>query len=532
MKKVLIYDTTLRDGTQAADITFSVQDKLRITRKLDELGVHYVEGGWPGSNPRDIKYFQQVRDLELVNTRVSAFGSTHRKGVTPAKDEQVKDLVKAKTSVVTIVGKSWDMQVREVLKASRSQNLSMIRNTVDYLKQRGLEVLFDAEHFFDGYKNNSDYALEVAVIAAEAGADGVCLCDTNGGSMPDELGRIVALMVETLDVPVSIHTHNDCEMAVANSVIAVLNGASMVQGTINGIGERAGNANLCSIIPNLSLKLGIPTIHKSKLKKLREVSHFVYEQALVAPPRHQPYVGQAAFAHKGGQHSNAVLKNPTTYEHVSPESVGNRRRFLVSDLSGTSTVANKAQEYGIELDRANPLTRKILDDIKKLEEQGFQFEGAEASFELLMKKTMGGRRKYFTFKGFRVIDEKRPEDQVPMSEATVMVEVGNTTAHTAAVGVGPVNALDNALRKALLRFFPSLGDVRLMDYKVRVLPAGLATASQVRVLIESTDGKDRWGTVGVSDNIIEASWQALIDSIDYKLYKDEKKRRTKTRGKR
>ena len=529
MRAISIYDTTLRDGCQGEDVVFSVEDKLRIARKLDELGVHYLEGGWPGSNPRDIRFFQEMKRVKLRRATLVAFGSTRKKGVPCRQDEQLRALLAAQTEVVAIVGKTWDLHVRDVLRVSLEENLDLIRETVEHLRRRRRRVFFDAEHFFDGYRANRDYALAAVQAAAEAGAELVCLCDTNGGSLPAEVSAAVAAVAARVEVPLGIHTHNDGEMAVANSLVAVEAGASQVQGTINGFGERCGNANLCSIIPALMLKLKRPCLKPGKLKQLRELSHFVYELANQIPPVHQPYVGDAAFAHKGGQHGDAVQKNPATYEHVLPEAVGNRRRILISDQAGKSSLAAKAEEFGLRLDRAGPEARRILEELKALEAQGYQFEGAEASFELLMQKALRGRKQFFRFKGFRVIDEKRPEDKLPRAEATIMVEVDGQEEHTAAQGVGPVNALDHALRKALLRFYPALGAVRLIDFKVRVLPAGLGTASQVRVLIESTDGQDQWATVGVSDNIIEASWQALIDAVDYKLYKDRKSRKAGAR---
>jgi 2-isopropylmalate synthase len=529
--KVTIYDTTLRDGSQGEDVSFSVADKLRIAKKLDELGIHYIEGGWPGSNPKDTQFFKQAKKLELKNARLAAFGSTRGKRKNVAKEEQINNLVAAGTETITIVGKTWDFHVREVLDTTPAENLRMISDTVDYLKQRGKKVFFDAEHFFDAWRANRTYSEEALLTAVRAGADAVCLCDTNGASLPGRIAEALDEAREIVRTPLGIHCHNDCGLAVANSLAAVQHGAAMVQGTINGFGERAGNADLCSIIPDLVFKMGINCVPKSRLKKLREVSHFIYELALMAPPAHQPYVGDSAFAHKGGQHGDAVRKNPHTYEHTQPESVGNRRRFIISDLSGSASVEAKAEEYGYDIPRKSPAVKELLQQVKSLEEEGFQFEGAEASFNLLMREVLGKRKRYFDFRGFRVIDEKKPEDHTARAEATIMLETPRGEAHTAATGVGPVNALDNALRKALERFYPSLKEVRLIDYKVRVLPAGLATASKVRVLIESTDGEDTWGTVGVSDNIIEASWQALIDSIDYKLYKDEKKHRKKKRKK-
>jgi len=525
--RIKIYDTTLRDGSQGEDVNFSVNDKLRIAKKLDSLGMHYIEGGWPGANPRDTDFFKQAKDLEFSNAILTAFGSTRKKGTVPGKDEQVMNLLKAGTKAVTLVGKSWDFQVTEVLGCTLSENLSMIEDTIDYFKGKGIEVIFDAEHFFDSFAKNRTYAEEVVLSAARAGADSICLCDTRGGSLPDEIEQTVAEVKKIAEVPLSIHCHNDCELAVAGSLAAVRAGADMVQGTINGLGERAGNANLCSIIPNLVFKMGKTCLPKGKVKRLREVSHFVYELALISPPRHQPFMGESAFAHKGGQHGDAVRKNPETYEHIEPESVGNHRRFIISDLSGTSSLVVKAEEFGHSLSKKSPEARTLLQEVKNMEERGYQFDGAEASFELMMREALGKRKRFFEFKGFRVFDVKRPEDEEAMAEATVMVEAQlegeKVETHTAAAGVGPVNALDNALRKALTLYYPRLSEMKLVDFKVRVLPAGLATASKVRVLIESTDGKDTWGTVGVSENIIEASWQALIDSIDYKLYKDERK---------
>jgi 2-isopropylmalate synthase len=523
-KSIKVYDTTMRDGSQAADITFSLEDKIRIAQALDELGIHYLECGWPGSNPRDMRFFKEAGKLKFKNAEIVAFGSTRRKGVSPGRDPQISELLAAGTKVVTIVGKTWKLHGRRVLGVSAKENLAMIGESIDFLKQKGRRVFFDAEHFFDGYRSDPVYALEVMRTAEEAGADLVCACDTNGGAMPLEVAAALREVRKNISIPLGIHTHNDCELAVANSMVAVQEGAVQVQGTINGFGERCGNADLCALIPNLMLKEGYSVIGRNKLKHLRDVSRLVYELANKPPDTHQAYVGDNAFAHKGGQHADAVIKDPRTYEHITPDTVGNRRKILVSDLSGKSNIAYKANEYGINLDKASPETKEILSEVKRLEDQGYQFEGAEASFELLMRKAIRGRRAYFRFKGFRVIDEKRAEDEVPRVEATIMVEVSGKVEHTAAEGVGPVNALDNALRKALERFYPSLKDVRLIDYKVRVLPAGRGTASQVRVLIESTDGRERWGTVGVSDNIIEASWQALTDSVDYKLYKDEKKR--------
>jgi len=531
-RSILVYDTTLRDGTQSEDVNFSLEDKLRIAEKLDELGVHFIEGGWPSANPKDLKFFSEISARGLQSSKLVAFGATRRKGLSPGKDEQLKSLARLPVKIATIVGKSWELHIRDVLNTGLDENLKMIRETVDYLVNRGKKVFFDAEHFFDGFRESKSYSLDCIAEAVDAGASLVCLCDTNGGAMPGEVERACREALKLFSVKFGIHAHNDGGLAVANSIIAVEEGAEMVQGTINGFGERCGNADLCALLPNLSLKLHHQTIPRENLKKIRQTSHLVWELTNRPPESHQPFVGDSAFAHKGGQHIDAVLKNSRSYEHIDPGLVGNRRRILVSDQAGQSTILYKAREFGLKLDRNNPVVRAALAEVKKLESQGYEFEGAEASFELLLEKAHQKRKPYFNFKGFRVTDEKRPTDKVAHAEAAIMVEVeGRGVEHTAAEGVGPVNALDNALRKALERFYPSLKQVQLVDYKVRVLPAGQGTASQVRVLVESTDGKDHWGTVGVSDNIIEASWQALIDSVVYKLYKDEKKRKRKNAGK-
>jgi len=531
-QKILVYDTTLRDGTQGEDVNFSLEDKLRIAEKLDQLGVHFIEGGWPGANPKDRKFFQVMAARGLKKSKLAAFGSTRRKGVTPARDEQLRALATLPVEYVTVVGKTWELHVRDVLRAGLEENLKMIEETIGYLRSHGKKVFFDAEHFFDGFRESRDYALACIDAAEDAGAELICLCDTNGGAMPGEIEDACVEVKDMLSLPFGIHAHNDGGLAVANSLIAVVHGATMVQGTINGFGERCGNADLCALLPDLMLKMGCEAIPRANLQKLRRTSHLLWELTNRPPDSRQPFVGDSAFAHKGGQHADAVLKTSKSYEHIDPSLVGNRRRILVSDQAGKSTILFKAREFGLKLDRKSPVVRSVLEEVKKLESQGYEFEGAEASFELLLEKARGKRKDYFKFKGFRVTDEKRPTDKVARAEATIMVEVeGEGTEHTAAEGVGPVNAIDHALRKALERFFPSLKQVRLVDYKVRVLPAGIGTASQVRVLIESTDGKDYWGTVGVSDNIIEASWQALIDSVTYKLYKDEKKGKRKNGGK-
>ncbi len=523
-REIEIYDTTLRDGSQAEDISFSVDDKIKITEKLDELGIRYVEGGWPGSNPKDAEYFKKVKKLKLKNVKIVAFGSTHRPKLKVENDPNIKTLIASETEIITIFGKSWDFHVTEALKISLEDNLDLIHNTIAYLKKYVDKVFFDAEHFFDGFKDNPDYAIKCLKAAEQAGADCLVLCDTNGGTLPHEVEKIMLEIRDKIKSELGIHAHNDSDCAVANSIVAVLNGAVHVQGTMNGFGERCGNANLCSLIPNLQIKLGFRCIDEAKLRSLTEIARFVYEIANLTPFKRQPFVGESAFAHKGGVHVSAIRKRPETYEHISPELVGNRQRVLVSDLAGKSNILKKAEEFGLFLDPNSPDVQAIVDAVKNLENEGFQFEGAEASLELLFKKTLGLKRKFFDLIGFRVIDEKRKWDEPTLSEATIMVKVGKNVEHTAAAGNGPVNALDNALRKALERFYPELKKVKLKDYKVRVVNSGRGTASKVRVLIESGDDEDVWSTVGVSENIIEASWQAIVDGIEYKLYKEKLKK--------
>lgn len=524
--RVEFYDTTLRDGAQSEDISFSLNDKLRITEKLDEFGIHYIEGGWPGSNPKDLLYFKEVKRLNLKNSKIVAFSSTIKASSSPEKDETLKAVFEADTEYATIVGKSWDLHVTDALKVRLDSNLRMIEKTIEYLKRHGKTVFFDAEHFFDGYKNNRSYAMKVLNVAQDAGADLIVLCDTNGGGMPYEIYDIVRQATKKIDVRLGIHTHNDTENAVANSLMAVKAGCCHVQGTINGYGERCGNANLCSIIPNIILKMGFEGISKDRLIHLRGLSLFVDEMANLIPDKHRPYVGESAFAHKGGIHVSAIRKNPETYEHIEPGLVGNRQRVLISDLSGESSILYKAQEFNIDMERDKKASREIIKRIKELESLGYQFEGAEGSLELLIKKTLGLHKKYFDLIGFKVIVDKKERDN-PVSEATIMVKVGNNIEHTAALGTGPVNALDNALRKALYKFYPDLRKMDLVDYKVRVLSTKDGTRAITRVLIESSDGISNWGTVGVSENIIEASWQALVDSIDYKLLIEEEKKEGK-----
>jgi 2-isopropylmalate synthase len=514
--RIEIYDTTLRDGTQGEAINFSVADKCRIAEELDALGVDFIEGGWPGSNPRDVAFFLESRALKLSRARIAAFGATRRKSLSCEADPNIQSLIKAETPVVTIFGKSWELHVTDALRMAPEENLEIIQDSVRYLAGRVDLVIYDAEHFFDGYRANPEYAMSTLEAAVAGGAERVVLCDTNGGSLPDDVGFVTSLVAERINVPIGIHCHNDGELAVANTLSAVLAGAAHIQGTINGYGERCGNANLCSIIPNLELKLGCEIIGQERLKRLRETSRFVSEIANLSLNSGAAFVGDSAFAHKGGVHVSAVERNPKTYEHISPELVGNRRRVLVSDLSGRSNLLAKARELNIELDEE----QRILEEVKRLEHEGFEFEAAEASFELLVHKMRSAPLPYFELLGFRVIDEHRG-NFMPLSEATVKIKVGDRVEHAAASGTGPVNALDQALRRALEKFYPSLTEVHLVDYKVRVINSSLSgSASRVRVLVTSGDGKKNWGTVGVSANIVEASWRGLVDSVEYKLMKD------------
>ncbi len=518
-----IYDTTLRDGTQAEDISFSVEDKVRIALKLDELGVHYIEGGWPGSNPRDIEFFKAVRRQKLAHSEIVSFGSTRRAGVKAKNDANLKALLSSGTPAITVFGKSWKLHVVKALRVPLEENLEMIFDTITFLKKRAGKVFYDAEHFFDGYRDDPAYAMRTLAAAEDAGADAIVLCDTNGGTMPFEVAETTREVRRVVAAPIGIHAHNDSETAVSNTLLAVKEGATMVQGTINGFGERCGNANLCSIIPALKLKMNIDCITDERLRKLRETARFVYELANLPHFKRQPYVGDSAFAHKGGVHVSAVVKSPLTYEHIRPELVGNHQRVLVSDLSGRSNIIYKAREYGVDVESGSAVVKDLLHELKSLEHQGFQYEGAEGSFELLIQKALKKKARYFSLLGFRVIDEKRKEGELPFAEATIKLEVNGVVEHTAAEGSGPVNALDAALRKALERFYPELKEVKLLDFKVRVLAGVEGTAAKVRVLVESGDARDKWGTVGVSDNVIEASWQALVDSLEYKLFKDRKK---------
>jgi 2-isopropylmalate synthase len=516
MQKIDIYDTTLRDGSQREGVSLSVADKLKIVEKLDEFGIAYIEGGWPGSNPKDIEFFRRARKIKLNNARLCAFGSTRRPGTDAAEDQNIRALVEAGTETVTLFGKSWDFHVSDALKTSPEENLAMIKESVGYLKSLGRQVFFDAEHFFDGYKANADYALATIRAATSGGADVIVLCDTNGGLMPWELKTVLEAVKDKIKVPLGIHVHDDAGMATANSLLAVLEGITQIHGTINGYGERCGNANLCTIIPNLQLKMGFQVVASGQLRGLTRLSRSIAELANIAPADQQPYVGFNAFAHKGGIHVDAVSKKPATYEHADPEKVGNQRRILVSELSGRSNISLKTSQNHLKLAKDLPETASILQRIKEMEHYGYQFEGAEGSFELLILKMMKAYQPLFKLEGFRLIIEKREDGQL-FSEATIKVRVGDVQVHTAAEGNGPVNALDNALRKALEEIYPALKKIKLTDFKVRVIDGVDGTGAQVRVLIESRDEHISWGTVGVSPNVIEASWIALVDSLEYGL---------------
>lgn len=516
-----LYDTTLRDGAQGEGVSFSLDDKLKITKKLDELEIDYVEGGWPGSNPKDAAFFSEVRKLSLSHAKVAAFGSTRHANAQAKNDRNLNLLLEAKTPVVTIFGKSWDMHVSEALRTTLEENLQMVHDSVAYLRKNKREVIYDAEHFFDGYKSSSSYAVKTIKAAQDAGADWIVLCDTNGGTLPGEMETVLRDVKKHLKAPFGVHTHNDADCAVANALCAVKMGATQVQGTLNGLGERCGNANLCSIIPSLKLKMNLNVVSDAALKKLTEAAHYVDEMANIVPRGNAPYVGHSAFAHKGGMHVQAVALNPDTYQHVEPERVGNTMRVLTSELSGRATVLYKADEFNIDLSSNTEEVRKILETIKTLENQGYQFEGAEASFDLLIKKITGKYKKLFELTGFRMIIERQGDGKT-VAEATVKLEVGGKQEHVVAEGDGPVNALDNALRKALRKFYPEIKNIRLQDFKVRVIDGASGTAAKVRVLIETSDEKEQWNTVGVSENIIEASWQALVDSIEYGLLRSRK----------
>jgi len=530
MEPILLYDTTLRDGTQGEDINFTAEEKIKIAHRLDDLGIHYIEGGWPGSNPRDKIFFDLVKNEEFKNAKITSFGSTRKPGITPAEDLNLQALIESDTPAVALVGKSWDLHVTKIMDNSLEENLLMIRDSVEFLKTNNREVIFDAEHFFDGYRENQDYTMETIFAAIDGGSDCVVLCDTNGGTLPFDIERIIHEVIEalkekynieknSLPVTLGIHTHNDCGLALANTITAVQAGVLMVQGTINGYGERCGNADLTSIIPVLSLKMKRNCVSPENLGQLRKLSRFISETANMIPLNSRPFVGKSAFAHKGGIHVSAIMKIPKAYEHMTPELVGNIRRVLVSDLSGKSNIEYKAKELGIELGNNGFDSRKIVDEIKRLELEGYQFDVADGSFKILMEKFTDQFKPLFELNSFRITIEK-DLDQPCSAHATIKISVNGKEEITAAEGQGPVSAIDNALRKALYNFYPEIDTMGLVDFKVRVMDGRAGTAAKVRVLIESRDQNHIWTTIGVSEDIIEASWQALADSFQCKLAHD------------
>ncbi len=519
---IQIYDTTLRDGSQGAGISLSLDDKLKIARQLDQLGVSFIEGGWPGANPKDVQFFWKLKEEPLQNAEIVAFCSTRRPHLAVAEDKMLQAILAAGTHWVTIFGKSWDLHVTETLKTSLEENLAMIRDTIEYLRQEGRRVIYDAEHWFDGYKRNREYALLTLKTAWAAGAEWLALCDTNGGTLPHEVAQIVTEIIDAipeLNGKLGIHTHNDGGTAVANAIAAVMSGATMIQGTINGYGERCGNANLCTLIPNLQLKLGYSCLGQQQLAQLSPASRIISEIVNLAPDDHAPFVGRSAFAHKAGVHVDAVAKNPSTYEHIQPELIGNQRRIVISDQSGLSNVLHYAAKFGINLSKQDITCRQILDKLKTLENEGYQFEAAEASFELLMRSILKPGKQFFLLKGFQVHCNIHQEIDNSASKAlaTIKVEVDGENLLEVAEGNGPVAALDRALRKALVRFYPQIADCYLADYKVRILDGGAGTAAKTRVLVESSNGVKRWTTIGVSANILDASYQAVVEGMEYGL---------------
>ena len=519
MNKIEIYDTTLRDGVQGEDVSFSLDEKIKIVRQLDELGIDFIEGGWPGSNPKDAAFFEEVKKERLKNSKIVAFGSTCRAKNFAKDDQNLKSLLAAETEVITIFGKSWDLHTEDVLRISPEENLRIIEDSIRYLKKNNRRVFYDAEHFFDGYQTNPDYALKSILVAEKAGAERIVLCDTNGGVLPGELQKIIKKVKNRIKTPLAIHTHNDSGMAVANSILAVQSGVIQVQGTINGFGERCGNADLCAILPILQLKLKKQVLPDGQLKNLTRVSRYVNEMANLIPRGNQPFVGRSAFAHKGGVHVDAISKNPKSYEHIEPSLVGNERRILISELSGKSNVLYKLEKFGIK--QSKDKVKEMVGVLGTLEKEGYQFEAADASFNLLVRRTSRDYKRFFSLVGFRVIIEKKNGKVI--SEATLKIKIGNKTEYTVAEGDGPVDALSAALRKGLTKFYPALFTFRLVDYKVRVLNPTAGTAAKVRVLIQSSDKKETWGTVGLSENIIEASLQALLDAVEYKLWKSKER---------
>jgi 2-isopropylmalate synthase len=523
MQKIFLYDTTLRDGTQGEEISFSAEDKIKIAKRLDTFGVSYIEGGWPGSNPKDMEFFERARNTKFSHAKIAAFGSTRRAKNPVEKDTNIRALLDAQTPVVTIFGKTWLLHVKEALQISPEQNLTIISDSVAYLKKHGKEVIYDAEHFFDGYKQDKAYALKTLAAAANSGAEILVLCDTNGGTLPWEVAEIVREVKINISTPLGIHTHNDSGTAAASSLMAVREGCVQIQGTINGYGERCGNANLCTIIPDLQLKMGYCCVADEQLRHLAGVSRYVSELANMKHQKNLPFVGESAFAHKGGVHVSAVMKSALTYEHIVPESVGSVRRVLISDLSGRSNVLFKVKELGVELDEKSPVVQNIVDEIKEMEHYGYSYEDAEGSFELMVKRHTGEMKHFFDLERFKVSIQKDDLEKDARSEALIKIRVGDETEITAAEGDGPVNALDKALRKALEKFYPELSQIHLTDYKVRVLDTQNATAAKVRVLIETKNSESSWNTVGVSPDVVEASWKALVDSISYHLLKQKAK---------
>lgn len=520
-KQVLIYDTTLRDGAQGKGISFSPGGKLQVVRKLDELGVDLIEGGYAASNPRDRAFFTDVKALNLKHARIAAFGSTRRANIAPADDAGCQALLDADTPVCTIFGKSWKLHVTDVLRTTLEENVTMIADTVAFLKENDRDVIYDAEHFFDGYKDDPAYALRTLLAARDAGASCLVLCDTNGGTLPHEIAEVTHEVFAAAQVPIGIHAHNDGECAVANSLAAVLAGARHVQGTINGYGERCGNANLVPIVPNLRMKMGLDCLHGDSLKHLTNVSRTIDELANQRPNPKAAYVGDHAFAHKAGMHVDGVRKNSASFEHIDPAAVGNERHILISELSGTSNVLLRVRDMGLEVDKRSPEVMDVLQELERLEKDGYEFEGADASFKLLVRKVVQEHKPFFELHGYRVINEHRSQHGENLSEASVKVSVDGDVEYTVAEGEGPVEALDRALRKALTRFFPQIAHVKLTDFRVRILDPEESTRAKTRVLIESSDGSQTWSTVGVSENLIEASWEALVESVEYKLILDE-----------
>jgi len=523
MKRVDIYDTTLRDGSQTEGISFSVEDKIRFTQRLDEMGIPYIEGGWPGSNPKDKEYFEKIQYIPLKNAIVTAFGSTRRANLVANKDENLRALLESKTKAITIFGKTWDLHIEEIMDNTLDENLHMIEDSIQHLKNHGKIVFYDAEHFFDGYQSNSKYAISTLQAAVKGGANALVLCDTNGGSLVSDISKITKEIKKLFpNVAIGIHTHNDMGLAVANSIVAVEMGATMIQGTMNGYGERCGNADLISLLPILHFKMKKETIPAENFSKLKSLSLFISETSNMPPLPNHPFIGRNAFTHKGGIHVNAIQKNPKAYEHMEPELIGNHRRVLVSDLAGKSNIHYKIQELGLLLNPDSFDTKDLVRQIKHLEQEGYQFDAADGSFKILVEKASRQFTPLFELESFRVTIEKN-ENAPCSSRASIKIRVGESTEMTAAEGDGPVSALDNALRKALAKFYPNLDEMHLVDFKVRVIDGLVGTAAKVRVLIESGDSENTWTTIGVSNDIIEASWQALADSFQYKLAKDQKK---------